>query len=151
MDDSQTVKVNDTAGAITDMTALRGPAYYSSEEAVAAGDTGKDKKTGRFVPGNRYGVGKVKGCRNKMTQRMLDRVAARSEDGLSMEEIMMDIAQDPEMPAELRYKAAAKVSDLVYPRAASVEVNMEESDAMTAEQIDERLQQLLQMSMTRPA
>lgn len=83
---------------------------------------GRNTKTGKFVKGNSVAKGRPKGSRNKMTQRMLNRVCERSEDGLSMEEIMMDIAQDPNMPAELRFKAAAKVSDLVYPKASSVEV-----------------------------
>lgn len=104
---------------------------------------GRSIKTGQFVKGNTSGKGRPKGSRNKMTQRMLNRVAERSEDGLSMEEIMMDIAQDPNMPAELRFKAAAKVSDLVYPKASSVEVKMDEKESMTKEQIDARLKALL--------
>lgn len=104
---------------------------------------GRSIKTGQFVKGNTAGKGRPKGSRNKMTQRMLNRVAERSEDGLSMEEIMMDIAQDPNMPAELRFKAAAKVSDLVYPKASSVEVKMDEKESMTKEQIDARLKALL--------
>lgn len=104
---------------------------------------GRSIKTGQFVKGNTSGKGRPKGSRNKMTQRMLNRVAERSEDGLSMEEIMMDIAQDPQMPAELRFKAAAKVSDLVYPKASSVEVKMDDKESMTKEQIDARLKALL--------
>lgn len=106
-------------------------------------DVGQDKVSGKFLPGNTFGKGRVKGSRNKMTQKMLDRVASRSEDGLSMEEIMMDIAQDPNMPAELRFKAAAKVSDLVFPKAASVEVDMDNAGVLTKEEMDARLQQLL--------
>lgn len=106
-------------------------------------DVGIDKVSGKFLPGNTFGKGRVKGSRNKMTQKMLDRVASRSEDGLSMEEIMMDIAQDPNMPAELRFKAAAKVSDLVFPKAASVEVDMDNAGVLTKEEMDARLQQLL--------
>ncbi|MGL4518234.1 MAG: hypothetical protein ACRCUJ_00670, partial [Phocaeicola sp.] len=75
----------------------------------------KDAINGQFLSGNTLGKGRPKGARNKMTQLMLDRVSSRSEDGLSMEEIMMDIAQDPNQPAELRFKAAAKISDLVFP------------------------------------
>lgn len=104
---------------------------------------GRSVKTGQFMKGNTQGKGRPKGSRNKMTQRMLNRVAERSEDGLSMEEIMMDIAQDPQMPAELRFKAAAKVSDLVYPKASSVEVKMDDKESMTKEQIDARLKALL--------
>lgn len=100
----------------------------------------RDKVTGRFLSGN---PGRPHGSRNKMTQLMLDRVFARSEAGLSMEEIMMDIAQDPNQPAELRFKAAAKISDLVYPKAASVEVQMDDKNAMSKDQMEARLKQLL--------
>lgn len=103
----------------------------------------KDESTGKFLPGNNLGKGRPKGSRNKMTQRMLDRVAARSEDGLSMEEIMMDIAQDPKQPAELRFKAAAKISDLVFPKASSVEVKMDDEGVMNKDQIDLELKRLL--------
>lgn len=100
-------------------------------------------KQNRFVPGNPGGNGRVKGSRNKMTQVMLDRVASRQESGLSSEEIMMDIMQDPDMPPELRFKAAAKISDLVYPKAASVEVQMDDK-RLTKDEMDVKLQQLLQ-------
>ncbi|MGL4518805.1 MAG: hypothetical protein ACRCUJ_03625 [Phocaeicola sp.] len=103
----------------------------------------KDAINGQFLSGNTLGKGRPKGSRNKMTQLMLDRVSARSEDGLSMEEIMMDIAQDPKQPAELRFKAAAKISDIVYPRAASVEVQIDETDALTKDEMDARIKQLL--------
>lgn len=103
----------------------------------------KDEATGKFLPGNGLGKGRPKGSRNKMTQRMLDRVAARSEDGLSMEEIMMDIAQDVRQPAELRFKAAAKISDLVFPKASSVEVKMDDEGVMNKDQIDLELKRLL--------
>lgn len=99
-----------------------------------------DKKN-RFIPGN-PGGGRVKGSRNKMTQLMLDRVASRQESGLSSEEILMDIMQDPEMPPELRFKAAAKISDLVYPKAASVEVQMDDK-RLTKSEMDAKLQSLL--------
>lgn len=81
---------------------------------------------------------------------MLDRVSARQEDGLSMEEIMMDIAQDPKQPSELRFKAAAKIADLVYPRAASVEVTMDDENAMTPAQMDERIRQLISATQALP-
>ncbi|MGL4755057.1 MAG: hypothetical protein ACRCXB_22075 [Aeromonadaceae bacterium] len=110
----------------------------------------RDKITGQFLAGNGGGPGRPKGSRNKMTQRMLDRVAARQEDGLSMEEIMMDIAQDPKQPSELRFKAAAKVADLIYPRAASVEVTMDDENAMTPDQMDDRIKQLLALTQPEP-
>ncbi|MCS5737011.1 hypothetical protein, partial [Herbiconiux daphne] len=79
--------------------------------------------------------------------RLLDRVASRTEDGLSMEEILMDIAQDPQSPLELRYKASSKILDLTLPRAASIEVTMEETK-LTKEQIDARLTELLSQGLS---
>lgn len=103
----------------------------------------RDTTSGKFLTGNALGKGRPKGSRNKMTQLMLDRVSARSEDGLSVEEIMLDIAQDPNQPAELRFKAAAKISDLVFPKAASVEVQIEDTSALSKSEMDARLKQLL--------
>lgn len=107
---------------------------------------GRDEVSGKFLQGN-PGGGRPKGSRNKMTQKMLDRIAARSEDGLSMEEILMDIAQDPNQPAELRLKAASKIADIVYPKASSVEVKVDEDSVMTKEQMDERLKQLIALTI----
>lgn len=104
---------------------------------------GQDPVSGKFQPGNKFGKGRKKGSRNKMTQLMLDRVSARSEDGLSIEEIMLDIAQDPNQPAELRLKAASKIADMVFPKAASVEVKIDDEDKLTKEQIDDRLKSLI--------
>ncbi|MGL5013150.1 MAG: hypothetical protein ACRC6V_02510 [Bacteroidales bacterium] len=112
---------------------------------------GQDKVTGKFLPGNQLGKGRRKGSRNKMTQQMLDRVAGRSEDGLSMEEILMDIAQDPDAPSELRFKAASKVADLVFPKAASVEVKIDDEDKLSKEQIDQRLSLLLKTFIANDA
>lgn len=106
----------------------------------------RDENTGRFLPGH-SGPGRPKGSRNKMTQLMLDRVSERSEDGLSMEEIMMDIAQDPNQPSELRFKAASKIADLVYPRAASVEVTIDEEGSLSSDELDARIKQLMSFSM----
>lgn len=107
---------------------------------------GRDLKTGKFTGGGK-GPGRPKGSRNKMTQKMLNRVASRSEDGLSVEEIMLDIAQDPQMPSELRFKAAAKIADLVFPKAASIEVQIDEKEAMSKDQMDNRLRELLTLGL----
>lgn len=98
-------------------------------------------KKNQFIPGN-PGGGRPKGSRNKLTQLMLDRVAARQESGLSAEEVLIDIMQDPEMPPDLRLKAAAKISDLVYPKAASIEVQMDDK-RMSKGEMDAKIQQLL--------
>lgn len=105
-------------------------------------EEGRNLRTGKFQPGNKLGKGRPKGSRNKMTQQFLDRVAARTEDGLSMEDILMDMAQDPNCNPDLRYKAAKTVIELVVPKAASVEVITEDTK-LTKDQIDARLGELL--------
>lgn len=116
-------------------------------EAPVTDANGRCVKTGRFLPGKaKAGPGRPKGSRNSMTKRMLNRVAERSEAGLSMEEIMMDIAQSSGMPPELRFKAAKAVADLVYPKAASVEVKVDDAENMSIQQIDDKLKALLALS-----
>lgn len=108
---------------------------------------GRDLKTGRFVNGRaKAGPGRPKGSRNKMTQLMLTRVHRASEEGMSPEDVMLAIMQDVSMPPELRFKAAAKVADLVYPRAASVEVKVEDVENKTIEQIDDQIKVLLALA-----
>ncbi len=117
-------------------------------EAPVVDGNGRCVKTGRFIPGKaKAGPGRPKGSRNSMTKRMLDRVAERSEAGLSMEEIMMDIAQSDKMPPELRFKCANAVANLVYPKAASVEVKVDEAESMSIQQSDDKLKSLLALSM----
>lgn len=106
----------------------------------------REEGTGKFLPGYKGGPGRPKGSRNKMTQLMLDRVAARSEDGLSPEEVMLDIMQDPNMPPELRLKAATQITNLVHPKASSIEVRMDEDSSMSNEQIEQRIMQLIALS-----
>lgn len=108
---------------------------------------GRDPISGKFQPGNTYAPGRRKGSRNKMTQRFLDRVQARTEDGLSMEEILMDMAQDPEMVPDLRFKAAKTILELTLPKASSVEVIMDDKEKMTKDQIDSRLKELLAVGL----
>ena len=116
----------------------------SETETKPIGDgINRDAKTGAFLPGNRSAKGRIKGSRNKLTEQLLDRFAKRNQDGISMEEIMMDIAQDPGMPAELRFKASGKMMDLIYPKAQSVELEIEETTGMSISDMDERIAKLL--------
>lgn len=54
--------------------------------------------------------------------------------------------QDPRQPADLRFKAASKIADIVYPKAASVELEVDSSN-MSIEEIDDKLKQLLTLSI----
>lgn len=103
---------------------------------------GQDPVSGKFLPGNTLG-GRVKGSRNALTKKMLERFAIRNEDGCSVEEILLDIAQDPKGSPELKFKAASKLADMVFPKAQSVELEIEAADNLNPEQIDDRIRQLL--------
>lgn len=109
-------------------------------------ENGRNLRNGKFQPGNKLALGRPKGSRNKMTQQFLDRVASRTEDGLSMEEILMDMAQDPNCVPDLRFKAAKTILELTLPKAASIEVTMEETK-LSKEQIDSRLTELLKKGL----
>jgi hypothetical protein len=103
----------------------------------------RDLTTGCFLPGNRSAKGRIKGSRNQLTEQMLKRFAARNMDGISVEEILFDIAQDPKASPEMRFKSAAKLSDLVFPKAQSVELEVEEADGLTPDEMDTRINQLM--------
>lgn len=105
-------------------------------------DRGMSPTTGRFQKGNKFG--RPKGKRNAMTQAMLDRVA---QAGLSPDEVLIDIYQDPTIPPDLRFKAASKIADLVYPKAASIEVKMDDHEAMTEEQMENKIRDFLSIEL----
>jgi hypothetical protein len=111
---------------------------------------GRHLYSGYFAKKNTIGQhpnsGRPAGSRNEMTMKMLANVAARSNDGLSVEEIIMDIAQDPKEPSDLRFRAAAKIADIVYPKSASVEVEIDNKESLTPEKLQEQLQKLLDKS-----
>lgn len=99
---------------------------------------GMNPSTGRFQKGN--GFGRPKGSRGKLTQLMLDRVATAQ---ISPDEVMIDIYCDPTIAPDLRFKAAAKVADLVYPRAASVEVTVEDANVNNEDVINAQIKDFL--------
>ena len=86
---------------------------------------------------------KVKANRFSLTNRMLERFAERNQDGVSVEEIMFDIAQNKENDPDTILRAASKLADLVYPRAQSVEIEIDDIAIMTPEQRDDKLKQLM--------
>lgn len=108
------------------------PEYYKRDDFSKGGPVGVPAKPDLF-----------RGSRGAMTQRMLERIASRQEAGLSAEEILCDIMQDSKQSMELRFRAASKVADLVYPKAASVEIDVDNKQ-LSLEEIDSRLISLLQ-------
>ena len=97
-----------------------------------------EPSTGKFTKGNKFG--RPRGSRGKLTQLMLDRVAASH---LSPDEVLIQIYEDPSIPPDLRFKAASKVADLVYPKAASVEVKIEEENVINEESLNAQIRDFL--------
>lgn len=91
---------------------------------------GMSPETGRFAKGNGFGKGRPKGRRNVLTQMLLDHAASAEMQPF---EVLYDIYQDESIPPDLRFKAASKYADLIYPKAASVEVKIE--DENTSEEV----------------
>ena len=118
--------------------------FNFKEENGEVGDgLNRDKTTGQFLPGNKSAKGRVKGSRNALTEQMLQRFAERNMAGISVEEILFDIAQDPDGASEMRFKAASKLADLVFPKAQSVEIEVEAVDDMSVSDMDSRILQLM--------
>lgn len=101
-------------------------------------DRGMNPNTGRFQKGNKFG--RPKGSRGKLTQLMLDRVAASH---LSPDEVLIQIYEDPNIPPDLRFKAASKVADLVYPKAASVEIKIEDENVVNEDSLNAQIKDFL--------
>ncbi|MCS5736744.1 hypothetical protein, partial [Herbiconiux daphne] len=88
---------------------------------------------------NGFGKGRPKGRRNVLTQMLLDHAAAAE---LQPFEVLYDIYQDDTIPPDLRFKAASKYADLIYPKAASVEVRIEEEN-ISEEAVDNKIRDFL--------
>ena len=99
---------------------------------------GMEPSTGKFQKGNKFG--RPKGSRGKLTQLMLDRVASSH---LSPDEVLIQIYEDPNIPPDLRFKAASKVADLVYPKAASVEIKIEEENVINEDSLNAQIKDFL--------
>jgi len=119
-----------------------------SDQSEDINVSGQDKVTGRFVKGNTLGKGRPKGSRNKLTQQMLNLFASRQEVGMTPMDIMIDIYTNPDLDWELRFKAAGKAMDMVYPKASSVEVKMDDEGARTKDDIDNRLREILSKGLS---
>ena len=105
-------------------------------------DRGMSPNTGRFQKGNKFG--RPKGSRGKLTQLMLDRVAASH---LSPDEVLIQIYEDPNIPPDLRFKAASKVADLVYPKAASVEIKIEDENVVNEDSLNAQIKDFLKEAL----
>lgn len=110
---------------------------FTEEGHPHAGGRNLVKNT--FLPGNRFGKGRVKGSRNKLTQKMLDDVA---NSRTLPHEYLIRVMEFPTSLPEERLKAAMKLVDIVYPKAASVEVDMSIENDYTPAEMEERIREL---------
>lgn len=83
--------------------------------------------------------------RHKLTQNLLTRVMERSERGFNSEDVLMDIAFNPDQPAEIRLRAATQITNLIFPKAQSVEMTAEVTADVAIADMDKRIQELLGM------
>lgn len=108
-------------------------------EGTEVQPAGRNQHNGQFVKGNTFAQGRPKGRRNVLTQMMLDHAAAAEQQPF---EVLYDIYHDDTLPPDLRFKAAAKYADLIYPKAASVEVKIDD-EHRTEEAVDNQIKDFL--------
>lgn len=108
--------------------------FFSEEGHPCA--KGRNLVKNTFLPGNNFGRGRKKGSRNKLTQQMLDAVANAR---IRPDEYLIDVMESPTATPKERLMAAMKLVDIVYPKAASVEVDIKNDDEMTAEELDKMI------------
>lgn len=111
-----------------------------TETGEPVGVNGRNLHRGYFVKGNKFGKGRKKGSRNKMTQMMLDRVA---NSRVAPDEFLIDIMSNVTTDEKLRLQAAMKLVDIVYPKASSVEMDLTDNRDVSKEDMDARLKELL--------
>lgn len=105
---------------------------------------GREEHTGRFGKGNTFGKGRPKGSRNKLTSQMLDRFAERNaNEAECVENVLFDIMSSAKSSDDLKFKAAKQLSDMVFPKAQSVQLEIENNDGLTLEQMDKRILELM--------
>lgn len=94
---------------------------------------GRNLVRNTFLKGNKFAKGRVKGSRNKLTQQMLDMVASAR---ITPAEYLMDVMEMVTADPKERLAAAMKLADFVYPKAASVEVDIKDNEELSKSEID---------------
>ncbi len=99
---------------------------------------------GTLAKGNKLnqGKGRPKGSRNKLTQQMLNVVSAQD---ISPAEFLALVMSNPDgdYSTDQQVKAAMKLTDIVYPKAASIELEVVEDAPSSQEEIDKKLRDML--------
>lgn len=141
---------------------VNGKVYVDDYSHLSVGDEYKDKivegfteeghpyAKGRnlvkntFLSGNRFGRGRKKGSRNKLTQQMLDAVANAR---IKPHEFLLDVMEMPTNTMDERLKAALKLVDIVYPKAQSVEVDMTIDQDVSPADMEDRIKDILKRTV----
>lgn len=89
------------------------------------------------------GKGSRTGSRQKMTKEMLCQMEQLMATGKSPTEILWEFTQREDVPMDLKLKSVFKIVDLIYPKAASVEVKIEEEKPKDTGTIDRLIQEKL--------
>lgn len=114
------------------------------ERGYPIGDNSRNLVLGYVVKGNTLakngGGGRPKGSRNKLTQEMIEMVARQN---VSPAEFLANVINNPEWSLDNQIKAAMKLTDIVYPKAASVELEVINDEADSGKEIDDRIKELL--------
>lgn len=99
---------------------------------------------GTLAKGNKANArkGRPKGSRNKLTQQMLNVVSALE---ISPAEFLALVMSNPEgdYSQDAQVKAAMKLTDIVYPKASSVELEVIDDEPKSKEELDEKLRSIL--------
>lgn len=118
-----------------------------TEDGIKVDKWGKDIETGRYVKGFvRPGPGRPKGSRNKLVLGLLSKVEG---DDVKPEDVLRAIYMDSDAHPELRLRAASKLLDYVYPKAASVQVEVEDNTPRSIEELNSKIVDLLANAQAR--
>jgi hypothetical protein len=92
-------------------------------------DGGRDPKTGRFTRGITY-LGRTPGSLNKVNKAAKAVIAEAIASGARKHpaEVLLDLANDTEMPAGVRRAAAADLLPYLWPQKKSLELELPELD-----------------------
>lgn len=110
------------------------------ERGYPIGENSRNLVLGYVTKGNSLakngGGGRPKGSRNKLTQEMIEMVARQN---CSPAEFLANVMGNPEYSLDNQIKAAMKLTDIVYPKAQSVELEVVNDEPTSVKEIDERI------------
>lgn len=102
----------------------------------------RDEK-GRFAAGNTFGKGRPPKALNELNRRFHERVKQLSDAGdFQIGDFLIEVVRDEGMPLDLRYKADAKLADLIYGNRSHAVIE-DETERMSEAEINQRIKDLV--------